>query len=184
MTRALLLSLVFVGGTACMHAGHAESAPATKQAGNAMSAGEMVAGEMGGMCPMGVPGTQVAAEDTATGESLTFTTKSPAQVAVLRERVHAMAEMHNAHHAGGDAEHGGMHGMHGGMGGGMSGGMEGMGMPPRSEARVENLPDGARILVTPKDPADLQRLQSTVRQHATQMQEHGCPMMDHAEHGS
>jgi hypothetical protein len=105
-------------------------------------------------------------------------------VATLRERVRAMAEMHNSHHAAGDAGHGGMHGMHGGMGGGPSGGMEGMEMPPPSQASVEDLPDGARILVTPRDPADLQKLQTTVRQHAKHMQEHGCGMIDEAQHGS
>lgn len=193
MTRALLLSLVFVGGTACMHAGRTASAPATGRPGGAKSGGEVAAGGMGGMCPMSVPGTEVVTEDTTTGEAVTFTTKSADQVAALRERVHAMADMHNAHHAGGDAGHaggdaghGGMHGMHGGMGGGgtSGGGMEGMEMPPPSQATVEDLPDGARILVAPKDPADLQRLQSTVRRHATHMREHGCPMMDHAQHGS
>lgn len=168
-----------------MHAGRTASAPATGRPGGANSAGGTAAGGMGGMCPMSVPGTEVAAEDTASGEAVTFTTRSADQVPALRERVHAMADMHNAHHAGGDAGHGGMHGMHGGMGGGTSGGgMEGMEMPPPSQATVEDLPDGARILVSPKDPADLERLQSTVRRHATHMREHGCPMMDHAQHGS
>jgi hypothetical protein len=32
-------------------------------------------------------------------------------------------------------------------------------------------------VVTPNDPADLTRLQSTVRSHAEQMQQHGCGMM-------
>lgn len=139
------------------------------------------------MCPMSVPGTKISAADTATGEALTFTT-SPDQAPVLREKVHAMADMHNRHHASGDAGHGGMGGMMGGggrAGGGMAaGGMGGMQMPPPSRAAVEDLPDGARILVTPKDPADLQRLQSSVRMHAEHMQQHGCGMMNHSQHGS
>jgi hypothetical protein len=99
-----------------------------------------------------------------------------------------MADMHNRHHASGDAGHGGMGGMHGGgmMGGhashgGQDGMMGDMEMPPPSRAAVEDLPDGARIIVTPNDPADLERLQKTVRMHAEHMQQHGCEMMDHAQ---
>ncbi len=70
-----------------------------------------------------------------------------------------MADMHNRHHASGEAEHGGM--SRGMMGGGMEGGsMGGMQMPPPSRAAAEDLPEGARIFVTPNDPGDLQRLQS------------------------
>jgi hypothetical protein len=122
---------------------------------------------------MSVPGTKLAAADTSTGEAITFTT-TPDQAAALRERVHAMADVHNRHHASGDADHGGMGGMHGGW---MMGDMQ---MPPPSRAAVEDLPDGARIIVTPNDPADLDRLQKTVRMHAEHMQQHGCGMMDHA----
>jgi hypothetical protein len=136
---------------------------------------------------MSVPGTNLSAADTSTGEALTFTT-TPDQAAALRERVHAMADMHNRHHASGDAGHGGMGGMHGGgmMGGhashgGQDGMMGDMEMPPPSRAAVEDLPDGARIIVTPNDPADLERLQKTVRMHAEHMQQHGCGMMDHAQ---
>jgi hypothetical protein len=50
-------------------------------------------------------------------------------------------------------------------------------MPPPSRASVEDLPNGARITVTPNDAADLQRLQSTIRAHAEHMQQHGCAMM-------
>jgi hypothetical protein len=74
-------------------------------------------------CPMAVPGAQVAATDTETGEAITFTTSSPDAVQELRDRVHAMADMHNRHmeaHAGmqGDAQDGSMHGDTGGEMGG------------------------------------------------------------------
>lgn len=184
MTRALLVSAVLAfTGTACMHAGHATPAAAGQPAvATGPTSGAPMGGGMAGMCPMSVPGTRVLATETASGEALTFTT-SPDQAAALREKVHAMADMHNRHHASGDAGHGGMGGMmgHGGMG---AGGMEGMQMPPPSRAAVEDLPDGARILVTPNDPADLQLLQATVRQHAEHMQQHGCGMIDHPQHGS
>lgn len=183
MTRALLVPVILAfAGTACMHAGHAVPVTAAQPSTAAP------AGGMAGVCPMSVPGTKLSAADTPTGETLTFTT-APDQAAALRERVHAMADMHNRHHASGGAEHGGMGGMHGGgmMGGhashgGRDGRMGDMQMPPPSRAVVEDLPDGARMIVTPNDPADLERLQETVRMHAEHMQQHGCGMMDHA-HG-
>jgi hypothetical protein len=191
MTRMLVVvSALSVAGAGCMHAGHAASAaqPATASPAPAGMSGMPGMAEM---CPMNVPGTQVSAADVADGEALTFTTAAE-NAAALREKVHAMAEMHNRHHAEGEGSHGGM--QHGGMGqggtGGMGtmggmGGMGGMGhgdmggmqMPPPSRASVEDLPNGARITVTPNDAADLQRLQSTIRAHAEHMQQHGCAMM-------
>ncbi|ACG74489.1 hypothetical protein AnaeK_3269 [Anaeromyxobacter sp. K] len=176
MTRSLLFVLSLVGATACMHAGHAAPEPGTAGAAAATPGAATAPGGMAGMCPMSVPGTRLSAEDTSSGEAVTFTTSDPDQVSALRERVHAMAAMHARHHAGGDADRGAMHGMHGGM--------AGMQMPPPSQASVEDVPQGARLVVTPNDPADLQALQSTVRQHATYMQEHGCPMMSPSQHGS
>jgi hypothetical protein len=177
MTRMLVVvSALSLAGMGCMHAGHAAGAARPAPVSRSPSG---MAG-MAQMCPMNVPGTQVSAAEVATGEALTFTT-SPENAAALREKVHAMAEMHNRHHAGAEQGSGGMqHGAmgHGGMGGmGASGEMGGMQMPPPSRASVDDLPDGARITVTPNDPADLQRLQSTVRAHAEHMQQHGCEMM-------
>ena len=127
------------------------------------------------MCPMNVPGTQVSAADVATGETLTFTTTD--QVAELRSRVHAMAEMHNKHHAAGGM-HQGMMGRGTGSGKAMGGGMMGEGMMmPASRAMVVDLDKGASIMLTPDDPADLQKLQSAARMHAQKMQQSGCGMM-------
>lgn len=185
MTRALLVPVVLAfTSTACMHAGRAAPAAASQPAVTPRPASDApMGGGMAGMCPMSVPGTKVSAADTATGEALTFTT-TPDQAAALREKVHAMADMHNQRHASGEAAHGGMSG--GMMGGGMAGGsMGGMQMPPPSRAAVEDLPEGARIVVTPNDPGDLQRLQATVRSHAEHMQQDGCGMMmQHSQHGS
>lgn len=180
MTRALsAVAVLAFAGTACMHAGHAATSAAAQPA---TAAPAPAAPRMAEICPMSIPGTKVSAADTATGEALTFTT-TPDQADLLREKVHAMAEMHNRHHASGDAGHGGMAGMGGMAGGGMAGGeMGGMQMPPPSRATVEDLADGARILVTPNDPADLQVLQSTVRMHAEHMQKDGCGMMQHSQH--
>lgn len=183
MTRSLLILVAIAStSTACMHAGHAASAAAAQPASNA--AAPAASPDMAGMCPMSVPGANVSAADTAGGEALTFTT-TPDQVGSLREKVHAMADMHNRHHASDAAGHAARAGMSGMMGGGMAAGSmdHGMQMPPPSRATVEDLPDGARITLTPNDAADLPRLQSTVQMHAEQLQKHGCAMMEHPQHG-
>ena len=130
---------------------------------------------------MDVPGAQVSAVDTQDGEAVTFTT-TPDHEADLRARVHQMAAMHNAHHQGGGMEHGGMQqGMHGSMGGTMGPDHKSM-MPPPSRAAVEDVPGGARLSVTPNDPADLDQLRSTVRMHADQMSKtHSCGMGQHGD---
>ncbi len=173
----LAVAFTTMGG-ACM-AGHTASSagPSPSQAVNAP-------GEMEGMpmsaCPMAVPGTQLAVADTPEGEAVTFTT-APDRAAELRGRVHAMADMHNSHHQGGGMEgmHGGM--QHGGMMGGGSMGSTGRDamMPPPSRAAVEDVEGGARLVVTPNDPADLERLRSTVRMHAERMRQTVTCEMDH-----
>ena len=163
-------------GAASQPTASAPPPPAATQAPGGMDADRMAA-----MCPMAVPGAQVSAADVSTGETLTFSTTSPDQVADLRSRVHAMADMHNRHHASGE-----MSGMQGGMHGGMmgtgtgtdsGGGMGHMPMPPPSTASVEDTDTGARLVVTPKDPAQLAQLQSAVRAHADMMQQGHCAMM-------
>ncbi len=163
---SVALAIAGSGCMAGMGAQHAAQAAAPEMAtGGAMPADMMQA------CPMAVPATQLAVADTPDGEAVTFTTASD-HVAELRSRVHAMADMHNRHHAQGGAEqmHGGM--QHGGMMEGM-GGMDASMMPPPSRAAVEDVDGGARLAVTPNDPADLDRLRSTVRMHAQHMQETG-----------
>jgi hypothetical protein len=177
MTRACLVPLALTLA-ACGHARSSSSGAAAPASASAASpAGGPPGGGMAGLCPMAVPGTKLSTADTAAGEALTFTA-GPDQAAALRERVHAMAEMHNHHHGSGEADHGGTTG----TAGGAPGETGGMAMPPPSRASVEDLPDGARLTVTPNDPAELQRLQATVRMHAEHMREHGCEMMDH--HGT
>ena len=110
---------------------------------------------MADMCPAEVPGTQVAAADTADGAAMTFTTTG--DVASLRQRVHHMAEMHD--HM-------------------MGGGMMQMKMVP-SAARAEDVDGGARIVLTPNDPAQLSDLRARVRDHTAMMAGGHCPMMEH-----
>ncbi len=265
MTRVVSVLAVAVAaiGTGCMgttHASRSGAASAQTQPSPGQWAGQGQAqaptgqGGMGmGMmaqCPMAVPGTQVAATDTPDGEAITFTTTSPDAVQELRNRVHAMADMHNQHHAGGQMGMSGeTHGGAGSAGAGMQGdehGSAGVGekdagtvhgdlqneghdtasggdtnetgegsagsgqgsevqgsgstgssdsgsmggsaatgsetehthmMKHPSHAVVEDVDGGARVTVTPDDPADLQRLQTAVRSHVARMSQTGsCGM--------
>ncbi|MGZ6143114.1 MAG: hypothetical protein ACXWLM_07230 [Myxococcales bacterium] len=176
------LALVSIG---CAHgeASQTAAAPAVQPMAHphtGMRAG-MTGDKMAAMCPMAVPGTQVSSLDTATGEMITFSTTSPDQVAELRTRVRAMADMHNQHHGAGGMQ--GMHeheGMMSGSGGDSA--MASMPMPPPSTATVEDIDGGARLVLAPTDPAQLAQLQSAVRSHAQMMQQQGaCGMMKQGE---
>lgn len=182
--RAALLGLsLAIAGTAsgCMMGGHAAGgmppAQPVKPQAQGMGAMQMNA------CPVAVPGTRLATADTPEGIAVTFTTSAD-RAEELRARVHAMADMHNREHQAGAAggEHEGHGAMMGGMAGGMMGGAGGAGgmampMPPPSRATVEDVEGGATLSVAPYDPADTDRLRSTVRMHAEQMQQTGtCAM--------
>jgi hypothetical protein len=114
--------------------------------------------DMAGICPMGVPGTRVSAEDTQNGVAMTFTTTG--DVAALRQRVHAMAARHERM-----------------MGGG--GGMGPCRMMTPSTTRVEDVGRGARIVLAPRDPSQLSELRTHVNARAAQMASGRCPMMGH-----
>jgi hypothetical protein len=100
-------------------------------------------------CPMQVPGSDVSVTDTKDGIALTITTKS-GDVADLRRRTESMAKMHD-------------NGMHGNM------------MP--FSVKYEEIPNGARLTFTPKDPAKLEEFRNIVRHHAEHMNKHDCSMM-------
>ncbi len=154
------------------------------------------AGMMAGMCPMQVPGATVAATEVEGGIGLSFTTTT-GDVAELRQRVRRMAEMHNqpgghmmmgSHGApapGADAEH--QHGAQAGAGreGGGRGGMTmggGM-MMPATTASAEDIEGGARLILQPKDPAQLGALREHVRMKAQRMAGGECPMMSRGSGG-
>lgn len=124
---------------------------------------------VGDVCPMDVPGTQVAASDTAAGEALTFTT-TPDQVDELRRRVRAMAAMHDRHMSrqgtGAAGEQQGTQDQGGGHG-----------MMPGSRATAEDVENGVRVEVVPDDPGQADRVRAMVRKHADRMQTQGCGMM-------
>jgi hypothetical protein len=114
-------------------------------------------GTMADKCPVKVSGTKVMAADVEGGAALAFTTSS-GDVAELRQRVRGMAEMHDRKHA--------------------TGGM----MMPASTASAEDVEGGARLVLRPKDPAQLEGLRKHARMHAEKMSSGECPMM--APHGA
>lgn len=118
-------------------------------------------------CPGAVPGTRVTTSETSDGVALVYTTTG--DVADLRRRAEAMASRMDVR--SGTAMGRGM-GRGGGPGGGM--GMQTARMPAAT-ARVEEIPGGARVVLTPEDPAQLDELRAHVKHHATMMGQGQCP---------
>ena len=181
-----------MGGGPGMMGGQGMMGPGMMDGGQGMMGGGMMdMMGMGEQCPMFVAGTTVQAKDTSDGMAMTFTTTG--DVAELRRRVHVMADRMNAHSSGSSGGMG-MHGMMGadagmgmkgadaGMGMGMMGGGGGGpmmgGTMPAMHAQVENVERGARLKMTPSDPAKIGEMRQHMKQHAQTMdQSHGCSMM-------
>ena len=108
-------------------------------------------------CPMKLEGTSISVADTATGVALSFTTK-PANVAELRKRLEQMATMHSTN---ADRPSTAM--------------MQGQMMP--GTIKYEVIENGARLTLTPKDPAKLAEFRKQVRAHVETMQKGECSMM-------
>ena len=104
-------------------------------------------------CPMKVPGAVVSVADSDNGITLTITTKSDS-VAELRSRIQNMVRMHSVPSSAA---------MHSDM------------MP--FSIKYEEVANGARLILTPKDPAQLDTFRVKVRQHAEQMKKGECQMM-------
>jgi hypothetical protein len=107
-------------------------------------------------CPMALPGTSLAASDTAGGIAITFTTRAD-NVLELRRRVEHMAAMHT-----GEPRHEGMMNRH---------------MLPGTVS-YEPIENGARLTLTPKDPERLAEFRDQVRAHVAQMSKGECSMME------
>jgi len=106
-------------------------------------------------CPMNLQGTSATITDTATGIAVSITTK-PENVAELQKRVEKMAAMHS-----GETSSPAM--------------MQGQMTP--GTVKYEALKDGAKLTLTPKDPAKLAEFRTQVRAHVQSMQKGECSMM-------
>jgi len=102
-------------------------------------------------CPMRQEGVQVVYEDTADGAAMSFTADAD-KVAELQARVAKMAEKHNEPHPHHSADH------------------------VAHSARADNTPTGAKLIMTPADPAALEAMRKHVREHVDQMQRGDCTM--------
>lgn len=156
----------------------AQSAPPTGT--TASPALELGMGMLDGTCPMQVAGTTVTSKDIEGGVAIVFTTSAGNTVA-LRERVQRMAERHNHKYAGGGmmmADHAPGNAMkmgHRGLGSGM---MKGGGMRmPAATAAVEDIDGGARLVLRPKAPTQLEALREHARMRADRLARGDCPMM-------
>jgi hypothetical protein len=168
----------------------AQAAPSASTLG--MAPGDRRRAMMGGLCPVEVAGTTVSAQDSQGGATLVFGTTG--DVLQVRERVRAMADMHNRRQGGGHPGMGdaGMHGRFGPPDGGMrmpwpDGGMRmpwpdggmmhgGMMMGPPSEARAEDLERGAQLVLTAVKASDTDALRAHARQMAERMGQGHCFM--------
>lgn len=150
-------------------------------------------------CPMDLPGTSVAVEETPTGGALVFVTTG--DVAVLRQHVGAWAEKHNAHHGamgplptgdeqpsgghehhdhhgGGAAAGGGEHAGHGGGGGehaGHGGGAWQTMIGVHSRAVSADVDGGVRLEVI-TFPDQVGALRDELRGHVAHLSSSGCAM--------
>lgn len=159
----LAVSMVFSSHAA---ASDGQTTPATA----AMPGGRDM---MDSMCPMKVQGTAVRAIDVDGGVAFVFTTKT-GDVEDLRQRVRHMAQMHGTNAAGmmTTTTVSGVH--HSPPDVKVK--REAM---PASEASAEDVERGARLVLRPKDPAQLAGLRRQVRDLAKSMAHlHGeCPEM-------
>ena len=144
-------------------------------------------------CPVAVPGTSVTVEDTSNGAALVFVTTG--DIADVRRRAAALAQMHNDHHgamgplpdgsdagsghaghdmsghAGHDMSGHAGHDMSGGEHAGHAGGMIGV----HSKATASDIEGGAKVtFITNGD--GVAKLQSELRMHAQHLAAGTCTM--------
>jgi hypothetical protein len=105
-------------------------------------------------CPVITGDAGFATADTANGIALVFTTEK-GDVTELQKRVESMATMHNTM-----SDRPMMH----------------RGMVPAT-ASYEAIPNGARLIFTAKDPAQLDQLRTQVREMSEHMKKGDCSMM-------
>jgi hypothetical protein len=141
-------------------------------------------------CPMLVDGVNVDVEDTADGIAMRFTTTTRDNVDDLRNRVEKLSRMYGAErgkgemmwqHMGHKRAEGDRPGTGMGAGRGQDQGVVG-GMPPAT-ARVENIDNGARLLLTPTDSGQLSALREHARDHQRRMSGGECWWMHEGKTG-
>jgi hypothetical protein len=178
--------VALIGSLALAGCSKSESEPETAQGAGeerATTGGESQTA-MSENCPMDVPGTTVQAEDVEGGAALVFMTTG--DVDMLRERVRNMAEAEESH-AMGAARMGGQT-MPGGTSDTTAGAKSGEEMDSAEargtgtapmldvDTRVEDVEDGARLIIIATNPADLDAVRDDAEQRAQQLTSGECPM--------
>ena len=131
--------------------------------------------EMREACPERVPGTQTRTEEVKGGIAVSFVTDRADQVAELRRRVERLSQMHEEMRMSGGM-HGRMHGDERDPTAGRGMDMERMAALRDAKTRVEEIPSGARIVITTESEADVESLREHVRLHVERMKSGECPM--------
>jgi hypothetical protein len=154
-----------------------------------------------GPCPTDVTGTTARTEETPEGMAIAFTTTG--DVNAVRVRVQRMADQHNQRHSermqammqehAAAQQHAGKAKKAGKAGKRQAkqqqavpptdlANLDAAGVIGMTHARVEETPDGARLLLTLIDPARLDEVREPLRRHAETMAGPQCdPMSEAAE---
>lgn len=142
------------------------SSPFAGGCGNPAAAGYGAEREASSTCPFGVRGARVKMEDVEGGVVLTM--RAFGDVGDIRRRARDAAAMYGA----GARRGAGHHGKHGG--GEQHGiGLAHLGVPVTAVA--EDTPDGARILVKPKVPGDLEKMREALVARERLTRTGACP---------
>ena len=111
----------------------------------------LAAQQAGSACPLELPGVKLSADETSDGIAMIFTTDQPA-VYELRQRVLQMAHSYNQRHPGTSTA--------------------------PSTARVVYIDNGARLILSPVNPADLPALRAQAQSSARYMAAtNSCPVI-------
>ena len=149
------------------------------------------------MCPADLPGVSVTAQDTQDGSALVFTSNT-GNVEALRGRVQNLATLMNNQKANQKPESGtNMHEMgphhtydHGsGMPQQAPGQVQGANQGVSGElvaarARVENIEKGARLVLTPVNPAQLAMVRGFVQEQAGKLSSGDCSVVTRMYQGT
>lgn len=142
--------------------------------------GPMMSHRFGAGCPMAIEGVEVDVSDAEGGVAMEFTTDT-GDVQDLRDRVRHMAAMYEIHRGGGhmmwhhhmDGHRHGRRGHGRGMGPGR--GMGGQRTPmPDATATMEEIDEGARLVLVPRDPAELDELRTHAQMQEQRMESGQC----------
>ena len=147
----LAAGLVLVGSLGCMGTKARERSEPV-----AVRPAAQTEGRMGMLCPAALPGVGMTLAEAPSGAAIVFAAP-PERAAEVRERVRRVAAMHEQQPVGGGMRHG-----------------AGASTWHDATVSVEESQDGARLVFSARDPADVQALRDEVRASVERMQAGAC----------